>query len=67
MSTNKENIEEKVTEDMRAMLRRLSNLASQASDEVYDDDQGDGTAGILVLCDLLVDKIDDYLERTEQL
>lgn len=53
-----------VTEEMRTLLQDLANLANQASDEVYDDDDADhGTAGILRLCDVLVAKIDTYLER----
>lgn len=46
------------------LLQNLANLANQASDEVYDDDDlNHGTAGILSLCDLLVAKIDAYLEN----
>lgn len=53
-----------VTKDMRTLLQDLANLANQASDEVYDDDDAThGTAGILHLCDLLVAKIDAYLEN----
>lgn len=53
-----------VTEDMRTLLQDLADIANQASDEVYDDDDAEhGTAGILHLCDLLVTKIDAYLER----
>lgn len=52
-----------VTEEMRTLLQDLANLANQASDEVYNDDDADhGTAGILRLCDMLVAKIDTYLE-----
>ena len=52
-----------VTKDMRMLLQNLADLANQASDEVYDDDSNHGTAGILSLCDLLVAKIDAYLEN----
>ena len=53
-----------VTKDMRMLLQNLADLANQASDEVYDDDDlNHGTAGILSLCDLLVAKIDAYLEN----
>ena len=39
-----------VTKDMRMLLQNLANLANQASDEVYDDDDlNHGTAGILSL------------------
>lgn len=53
-----------VTKDMRMLLQNLADLANQVSDEVYDDDDSNhGTAGILSLCDLLVAKIDAYLEN----
>ena len=56
-------IPEYVTEEMRTLLRSLADLANQVSDEVYDDDDTEhGTAGILGLCDLLVTKLDAYLE-----
>lgn len=52
-----------VTKEMKDLLSRVADLASQASDEVYDDDDKNGTAGILSLCDQLCEKIDRYLER----
>lgn len=55
-----------VTEEMKDMLKRLSDLAYRASEEVYDDDREDGTAGILCLCDELYEKIDNYLARAKE-
>lgn len=52
-----------VTKEMKDLLSRVADLASKASDEVYDDDDKNGTAGILSLCDQLCEKIDRYLER----
>ena len=40
-----------VTKEMKDLLSRVADLASQASDEVYDDDDKNGTAGILSICD----------------
>ncbi|HAU84604.1 MAG TPA: hypothetical protein DCW90_03575 [Lachnospiraceae bacterium] len=54
-----------VTNEMKNLLSKIADLASQASDEVYDDDDEKGTAGILSLCDQLCDKIDKYLEGDE--
>ena len=45
------------------LLSRIADLAAQASDEVYDDDDDNGTYGILSLCDQLYEKINRYLER----
>lgn len=49
-----------MTREMLSMLMQLGDAAAQASDEIYDDDWDAGTAGILRLCDLLVEKIDQY-------
>lgn len=62
---NKE-IEEMVNEEMRDLLQQIADLAYQASEEVYDDDKEDGTAGILCLCDQLYEKIDNYLARYKE-
>ena len=50
-----------VTNVMKELLNKIADLAYQASDEVYDDDNENGTAGILNLCDKLYEKIDEYL------
>lgn len=50
-------------EKMKDLLSRIADLAAQASDEVYDDDDDNGTYGILSLCDQLYEKINRYLER----
>lgn len=50
-----------ITEEMKELLQRLADLATQASDEVYDDDNENGTMGILKTCDRLSEKIDNYL------
>ena len=55
-----------VTKEMRELLERLADLAAQASDEVYDDDDADGTAGILNMCDQLVEKICGYLLEADE-
>lgn len=52
-----------VTPEMKDLLEKLADLAVQVSDIVYDDDDPDGTMGILNLCDKLCRKIDRYLER----
>lgn len=52
-----------VTPGMEDLLEKLADLAVQVSDIVYDDDDPDGTMGILNLCDKLYRKIDRYLER----
>lgn len=55
-----------ITPEMITLLKQLSDLANQCSDEIYDDnDLKHGTAGILTLCDQLTTKIDTYLEHTE--
>ena len=56
-------IEDYVTENMKEQLRQLADLADDASCQVYDDDQEDGTGGILKICDKLVQKIDAYLNQ----
>lgn len=55
-----------VTTEMKKLLERLADLAAQTSDEVYDDGEEGGTAGILKLCDQLVDKIHGYLIETDE-
>lgn len=50
-----------VTNEMKELLKKIADLAYQASEEVYDDDNENGTAGILNLCDKLYEKIDEYL------
>lgn len=57
--------EMKVTPEMQRLLKKISDLAYQASSEVYNDDDENGTAGILNLCDQLYEKIDQYLEKEE--
>lgn len=52
-----------ITPGMKDLLEKLADLAVQVSDIVYDDDDSDGTMGILNLCDKLCRKIDRYLER----
>lgn len=52
-----------VTPEMKAMLQNLADLANGCSDEIWDDDDENGTAGILSLCDKLADKIDKYLDN----
>lgn len=55
-----------ITQEMKDLLKKVSDLAYQASEEVYDDDKENGTAGILSLCDKLYEKIDSYLARIEE-
>ncbi len=55
-----------VNEEMKDMLKRLSDLAYRASEEVYDDDKENGTSGILCLCDKLYEKIDNYFARSKE-
>lgn len=50
-----------VTNKMKELLKKIADLTYQASEEVYDDDNKNGTAGILNLCDELYQKIDEYL------
>ena len=50
-----------VTNEMKELLKKIADLAHQASEEVYDDDNENGTADILNLCDKLYEKIDEYL------
>lgn len=60
-------IEEMVNEEMRDLLQQIADLAYQASEEVYDDDdKEEGTAGILCLCDQLYEKIDNYLAKYKE-
>ena len=57
--------EMRVTPEMQQLLKKISDMAYQASSEVYNDDDENGTAGILNLCDQLYEKIDQYLEKEE--
>lgn len=50
-----------VTNEMKELLKKIADLVYQASEEVYDDDNENGTAVILNLCDELYEKIDEYL------
>lgn len=59
MKEHKENI----TVEMETLLRELADLAECVSNEVYDDDNKNGTMGILNLCDELSDRINQYLEN----
>lgn len=52
-----------VTDEMRSKLRALSILAEECSDQVFDDGDENGSAGILKLCDQLTDKINAFLEK----
>lgn len=45
------------------LLKRISDLCYQASEEIYDDGEEDGTGGILNLCDQLYEKIDKYSQE----
>lgn len=60
------NNEEKVTPNMKDLLKQIADLSYQASEEVYDDDKEEGTAGILSLCDKLYEKIDNYLAKANE-
>ena len=53
-----------VTDEMRKQLQKLEDMANECSDEVWDDEDPDGTGGILKLCDQLVSKVEKYLENT---
>lgn len=55
-----------VTREMRELLERLADLAAQTSDEVYDDNDEDGTGGILKLCNQLTEKICGYLLEADE-
>ena len=44
-----------VTNEMKELLKKIADLAYQASEEVYDDNNENGTAG------KLQEKIDEYL------
>lgn len=52
-----------VTDEMHSKLRALSILAEECSDQVYDDGDENGSAGILKLCDQITDKINTFLEK----
>lgn len=45
------------------LLKSISDFCYQASEEIYDDGEENGTGGILNLCDQLYEKIDKYLEE----
>lgn len=53
--------ESNVTEEMRALLKQISDLCYKASDEVYEDEEME-QLGILSMCDSLQDSIDKYLK-----
>lgn len=55
-----------IAEEMKELLQRLADLAAQVSDEVYDDDNENGTMGILRTCDQLLEKIDSYLGNKQK-
>ena len=55
-----------ITDEMRKQLRKLADIANQCSDEVWDDEEPDGTGGILILCDQIVNKVEEYLENIEK-
>ena len=59
MKEHKENI----TVEMETLLRELADLTECVSNEVYDDDNQNGTMEILNLCDELSDRINQYLEN----
>lgn len=54
------------TDEMRKQLQKLADMANQCSDEVWDDEEPDGTGGILILCDQIATKVEKYLENTEK-
>lgn len=49
-----------VTTAMKELLKKISDLCYEASDEVFEDEQLEAT-GILTDCDHLQEKIDRYL------
>lgn len=57
---------EYVTDEMRKQLQKLEDMANECSDEVWDDEDPDGTGGILKLCDQLVSKLEKYRKNTEK-
>jgi len=57
---------EYITDGMRKQLQKLEDMANECSDEVWDDEDPDGTGGILKLCDQLVSKVEKYLKNTEK-
>lgn len=50
-----------MTEEMKKLLKKLSDLCYKASEEIYEDEEMKGT-GILNMCDELRDIIDRYLK-----
>lgn len=54
-----------MTKEMKEQLERLADRLDQISDEVYDDGKEDGTGGILNLCDVLSEKIEQFLNHKE--
>lgn len=56
-------MDKNITKEMKKLLEDLADLTEKASNEVYDDGEENGTGGILKICDLLVNKIDEYLEK----
>lgn len=55
-----------ITDEMRKQLQKLADMANLCSDEVWDDEEPDGTGGILILCDQIATKVEKYLENTEK-
>lgn len=49
------------TPEQRNLLIKIHNLCVEASDTIYDDDNMNGTSGVLNLCDQLTDKIHEFL------
>ena len=54
------------TRTCERQLQKLADMANQCSDEVWDDEEPDGTGGILILCDQIATKVEKYLENTEK-
>lgn len=50
-----------MTEEMKELLKQISDLCYKASEEVYEDKEMED-AGILNMCDELQDAIDKYLK-----
>lgn len=42
---------ESVTDEIKKQFQKLANMANQCSDEIWDDEEPDGTGGILMLYD----------------
>lgn len=50
-----------MTEEMKELLKQISDLCYKASEEVYEDETME-EIGILNMCDKLQDAIDKYLK-----